>query len=438
MPSWNLEYHPVVFAYNEYPPDDFADLVEDIRANGLINPVVLYNGKIIDGRHRYRAMTILGIEVSVEAGTAVEIGNKVSDLYAYVISANSQRRNQNDSQKRASIAEVITLKQAEGVKQVSAGRPSLDAEGNKTKETWKDVVEEHPEFSDRSIRRAVRVAQESPVLQDLVKQGEITTGQAENYLKEDPATIEHAAARFEDGLADSFKDAVKNLKQEKAADKAAEWLAATPKSGRYELHKVTCRGLIDKVEANSLDYIITDPPYPGPLMEVWEELRDFAVYALRPKGMMIVLTGHYSLPRVLDSLRHPDLNWRGFIAYRWENAHPTPQQDGGSFMDSTRINLVYHKQQTDFRFDTYIPNYVGYDKEPGGHSQFHKWQQSLNGYRALVEALKLEPASRICDPFMCSGTTGVAVLEEGHYFIGGEPDVSMHITAEERLIKAVS
>jgi hypothetical protein len=54
-PSFDYDFHELA---NEYPlieGDEFDNLVEDIRKHGILEPIVLFQGKILDGRNRYRA-----------------------------------------------------------------------------------------------------------------------------------------------------------------------------------------------------------------------------------------------------------------------------------------------------------------------------------------------------------------------------------------------
>lgn len=55
------------FAKNEPEMSDneYKLLKEDIEANGLLNPLIIYNREIYDGRHRYRAAKELSIDVPV-------------------------------------------------------------------------------------------------------------------------------------------------------------------------------------------------------------------------------------------------------------------------------------------------------------------------------------------------------------------------------------
>ena len=44
------------------PPEDFARLVDSIREDGLMDPITVWQGQVIDGRHRYAACAEAGVE----------------------------------------------------------------------------------------------------------------------------------------------------------------------------------------------------------------------------------------------------------------------------------------------------------------------------------------------------------------------------------------
>lgn len=46
-----------------YSPDGFKELTHDINKNGQLVPIILRDGSILDGRHRYQACKDLGIDV---------------------------------------------------------------------------------------------------------------------------------------------------------------------------------------------------------------------------------------------------------------------------------------------------------------------------------------------------------------------------------------
>ncbi len=58
----DLSIHELAATTPTMTTSQFDALVRDIDINGQLDPVVLYRGKIIDGRHRYRALIQLGVE----------------------------------------------------------------------------------------------------------------------------------------------------------------------------------------------------------------------------------------------------------------------------------------------------------------------------------------------------------------------------------------
>lgn len=70
------EFH---FLSNLFPLDNgekFTGLVDDIRQNGLQHPIVLYEGKILDGRSRYKACALLNLEPQTVDFESLETGEE--------------------------------------------------------------------------------------------------------------------------------------------------------------------------------------------------------------------------------------------------------------------------------------------------------------------------------------------------------------------------
>lgn len=83
---------------------DYASLLDGIREHGQREPVVLYEGLILDGRTRYRACAELDIEpVTREFGSRATDG---ADPLAYVIDSN-RRRHMNTTEKAKAAAKLV-------------------------------------------------------------------------------------------------------------------------------------------------------------------------------------------------------------------------------------------------------------------------------------------------------------------------------------------
>jgi len=55
-----LEVHPLAELLPEASPEEYKALKESIRKNGLHEPMWLFEGKILEGRHRHRALLEIG------------------------------------------------------------------------------------------------------------------------------------------------------------------------------------------------------------------------------------------------------------------------------------------------------------------------------------------------------------------------------------------
>jgi hypothetical protein len=100
--SVSLQFHPLADIFPLMEGAEFNELVADIKANGLCECIVLYDGMILDGRNRYRACLKAGFEP-----VTIDGGKLIKNPAAYVISANIHRRHLTAEQKRELIAKLI-------------------------------------------------------------------------------------------------------------------------------------------------------------------------------------------------------------------------------------------------------------------------------------------------------------------------------------------
>src|SRR6266571_9097314 len=82
-----LQSHPLAAIVPPMTPEEFNELKAEIKAHGLLEPITLFEGKILDGKHRYRACRTLGVEVKTRKWRASE-GTPAE----FIISENLRRR----------------------------------------------------------------------------------------------------------------------------------------------------------------------------------------------------------------------------------------------------------------------------------------------------------------------------------------------------------
>jgi hypothetical protein len=81
---------------------EFVALKADIEQHGLREPIVMYEGKVLDGRHRLKACFDLKLKLRERKFTGTE-----DDARAFVLSMNLRRRHLNAEQKRELIATLL-------------------------------------------------------------------------------------------------------------------------------------------------------------------------------------------------------------------------------------------------------------------------------------------------------------------------------------------
>lgn len=101
-----MEFHLIANIFPLMQGAEYEQLKADIKANGLLEPICVDNGMILDGRNRYRACQELGIEPEYVQYQGV-------DTLQYVISKNLHRRHLNETQRGVIAHNMANMRQGE-------------------------------------------------------------------------------------------------------------------------------------------------------------------------------------------------------------------------------------------------------------------------------------------------------------------------------------
>jgi len=151
----NVDFHPACKLFPKLNDSDLQELAEDIKANGLQNPIVLLDGEILDGRNRFAACKLAGVDPQFKnwdgEGSPVE----------WIISQNLKRRHLTPSQKAVVAFELLPLleKEAKQRQRLSKGRGKKGAQECATFSS-----------SGKSSEAAGRIARSSPRNVEMVKE----------------------------------------------------------------------------------------------------------------------------------------------------------------------------------------------------------------------------------------------------------------------------
>lgn len=217
-----IPFHPLADIFPLIEGEHFDDLVADVREHGIREQITLLDGKILDGRNRYRAGVIARLlpeslgELTVSQlklfRQHVPMGAEPpthDELLAFVLSKNLHRRHMNESQRAMVAANIANM---------PAHRP---AEKSANLQTSQDDAARRLNVSSRTVADAVKVRRgAAPELRAAVEQGHLAVSVAAKLtelLPEDQCAIAEKARAGE-------VNAARNVAKQKARDDREEKL----------------------------------------------------------------------------------------------------------------------------------------------------------------------------------------------------------------------
>lgn len=180
-----MQYHPYANLFPMMPDAELAYIVEDMKANGYdpSMPVITYEGQILDGRNRFKAADMAGVEPSF-------VEYQGDDALAYVIRHNLHRRHLDVGQKAAIVDEIAILKR---------GRNWNNSAIMQNKITVEQAANQIG-VSARTVHEYREVKREAPELAEKVKHGEIKLSEAKKEIKKQKKEAQVELAKATDAI----------------------------------------------------------------------------------------------------------------------------------------------------------------------------------------------------------------------------------------------
>ena len=224
--------------------------------------------------------------------------------------------------------------------------------------------------------------------------------------------------------------------KQKIVERRASKMLQEP-SLQCDLHNCSLVELISlgHVELESLDMIITDPPYDKGAIPLFGDLALFAARALKPGGSLLCLSGTMHMREQLALME--SMSEGTDLIYWWTMCYDMSAQPQHAVAIYARKCFVMWKPIFWFVRGEYkgewVKDTVIIPNKTGEVKAYHHWGQHPEGFDSILESFTF-PGQLICDPFLGGGTTAVSAKRRGCGFIGCDIDPEAIEITRERLI----
>lgn len=377
-----MKHHKYADLFPMMNDEELSALVDDMKQYGYDEtaPVITLDGKILDGRNRYKAAGLAGV-------SPVFAEYEGENPLEFVIRHNLKRRHLNESQRAVIAAKLANMEQGGDRK---SKNQSINLDFDMTQQQAADMFN----VSRATVATVKAIEKAAPEMLEKIESGEMTAHEAHKKIKENQRTEE----------------------RRELAGKASKVLLSDKWS-------VICGDMTSVKLDRQFDFIITDPPYPKEFLPLWYELGRRSVEWLKDGGLLIAMSGQSYVNEIYKMLdEHLDYYW---TASYLTPGQPTPLRQVN--VNSTwKPLLIYSKGKYKGKIfgDVFVSD--------GNDKSLHKWGQSESGMTSIIQGICLQGQS-ILDPFCGAGTTLVSGLRHNCFVTGIELDQQNANIAKGRL-----
>jgi hypothetical protein len=413
-------FHEVASIFPMMGDEEYQSLVADIQVNGLLEPIWIYQNKIIDGRNRYKACRELGIEPQFREWD----GN--GSLVSFVVSLNLKRRHLTSGQKGMIAVEVEQQLAVEAEKRMLAGK-ALDPVQKVAQGRSRDQAASIVGTNHAYVTKAKKIVAQAPELQEPVLNGTITISDAEaiaKLSKEQRSTVMCDMILLGSKAKVAILD-IKKAEVEARAQAAPTKPHVTLASWETWLH-----------EQPMCDLLVTDPPYSTDVQDIATFAQSWLPLALakvRSTGRAYVCIGAY--PHELQAYLNVQASMpvRQILVWSYKNTiGPSPTHE---YKDNWQA-ILYFVGNDAPPLDCPIMNEQFSSQEinaPDGRlgDRYHTWQKPDTLAERLIRH-STKPGDTVLDCFAGTGTFLLAATKFGCVARGCDVSAEMLQIAEKR------
>lgn len=434
--------------------EEYAQLEDNIVADGCRDPLVIWDGTLVDGHNRYRICTEHGLEFAT-----VDMLFE-SRLHAKVWMRENQRGRRNLTPAwriELALKNKEDLAEIGRVRMSAAGegyRPSAQKEGllfnNKPSNepahnTQADIAKEAG-VSPGYVGKAEVIQKQDPALWEQAKRGSVSIERAYSLVKETQMREELEAAAQDDDCAAAVLELVRE--GETSIKQAYKDAISTP-AKRDKLQKQIAQNMANDIgelvptvaHASAQDWILsqepydlllTDPPYSTDVPDIESFVESWlpdALAKLKSTGRAYIFIGAYpaEMAAYMNCImpaqvlvwtyrntlgpqpKHDYIrNWQAILYYRMPDAPPL---DCPLIMEQISVHDHNHPARS--------------------MERLHSWQKPLELAEKFVRHAT-KPGDVVVDPFACTGTHLLAAARVGRIAKGCEIDADNLAIAIER------
>lgn len=387
-----MKFHSIANFFPMMETEEFDALVLDVKENGLLEPIWIYQNQILDGRNRFMACAAAGIEPKFRE----YIGD---DPMSFAMSMNIERRHLTPSQRACLAVELLPFyEQAAKERQIRKPDDFVMEKIPQQNGAARVFAAEVTHVNPRYVSDAKMVKEESPSLFEEMKAGLI-----------------------------HMKEALSEVKKKKKQETRAALAKAGKDIPDDEFAIVThgdFREVLAAMPDNSIDMIFTDPPYDEESIPLYSDLARLAAQKLKSGGSLITYAGHYAIGEIYN-LMVQHLRYWWIIADK-HNGNSARLIGKNIFVEWKPLLWFVKDRRAN---DEYVAD-LFQSSQP--KKLEHDWQQDTSEAAYYIERLT-NPGDLVVDPFAGSGTTLLAAKRLSRRSLGIEIDKENVQIAKHRL-----